>query len=407
MEKGRRSYASCARTFGLGLALVAAVAAVVAGLLQRTVWWAGYDVGNCRGCSPEIDWAATKSRRVGAADARTFDDDGVVVLRNALPAAYVAELAAECDRLSNTFMTSVLSRLVLVFYLRYEHRVDTRSAVMRDWAVHGPMGAWAAEMLGAESVRLYNAEIIFHKGKDSPTCRPAWHRDTVSSPFSSAVRAVTFNVYLEDIAARGPHGDGLIYERGSHRDLSAPPKESDLVEPAVAVGDILAHDPNTYHTTSGEGCWKRRSLQFRYVAAEMAGMPTRFAFGPNRMPHGPVPWTLAHSPGLAPHGLRDGDVLGGAWYPLVHPAPLPEEHAPAPGGPWALSALLRIAGESDALARNGSGGLPAPGFFGFDGTVEEPDDWAFVQLPDAPIKMLYHKRGQGFKALAAAQEESA
>ena len=404
MESKGHSYSSCARAVGLGLAVVSAAAGVGAAVLQRTVWWAGYDLGNCRGCAPSIDWSAEKSRRVGAADARTFDDDGVVVLRRAVPAAYVAALAAECDTLSNTFMTSVLTRLVLPFYLRYEHRVDTRSAVVRDWAVQGPMGAWAAEMLGAQHVRLYNAELIFHRGENS--CRKAWHRDTVAAPFSPAARAVTFNVYLEDIAARGPHGDGLVYERGSHRDLSAPPAESDLVEPAVAVGDILAHDPNTYHTTSGEGCWRRRSLQFRYVAAETAGEPTRFHFGPNRMPHGPVPWTLAHAPGIAPHGLSDGDVLAGPWYPLVHPAPLPEEHVPAPGSPWSISKLLGVAGEADALARNGSGGLPGPGFLSFDGAVEDPEEWAFVKLPDAPIEMLFHKRGQGFKALAAAREES-
>lgn len=58
--------------------------------------------------------------------------------------------------------------------------------------------------------------MIFHKGDESPTCRPAWHRDTVAAPFSPKARAVTFNVYLEAIGPDGPHGDGLIYERGSH-----------------------------------------------------------------------------------------------------------------------------------------------------------------------------------------------
>lgn len=51
------------------------------------------------------------------------------------------------------------------------------------------------------------------------------HRDTVAAPFSPAMRAVTFNVYLEDISARGPHGDGLIYERGSHKQLHTPPSQ--------------------------------------------------------------------------------------------------------------------------------------------------------------------------------------
>ena len=51
-------------------------------------------------------------------------------------------------------MTSVLARLVLPFYLRYEHRLDTRSSLIRDWAIHGPLGKWAAELLRAPSVRL-------------------------------------------------------------------------------------------------------------------------------------------------------------------------------------------------------------------------------------------------------------
>mmetsp|Transcript_35891 Transcript_35891/g.99207 ORF Transcript_35891/g.99207 Transcript_35891/m.99207 type:complete len:306 (+) Transcript_35891:392-1309(+) len=299
-------------------------------------------------------------------------------------------------------MTSVLSAIVLPFYLRYEHRLDTRSELVRDWAVHGPLGKWAAELMGAETARLYNAELIFHKGADSPTCRPAWHRDTVAAPFAPSVRAVTFNVYLEPIASKGPNGDGLVYERGSHRNLGAPPRRSDIVGPAVFVGDLLAHDPNTYHTTSGNGCWRRRSLQFRYVAGEGSrGEPTRFAFGPNRMPHGPVPWTLAHAPGVAPHGLRDGDVLGGPWYPRVHPSPIAAEHAPAPGRPWGLGGLLAVAGDADKIARNGTGGLPERGFFGFDGPVHDPKDWAFVKMPDAPIEMLYHKRGFGYKTFLA------
>jgi len=389
-----------ARACGKGTAVVALLLAVGAALVQRTVWWAGYDLRNCPGCVPAIDWSAEVARKVGEKERRRYVSDGVVVLRDALSARKVAQLAQECDRLSNTFMTSVLAAAVLPFYLRYEHRLDTRSALIRDWAVHGPLGAWAAQLLSAKTVRLYNAELIFHKGADSPTCRPAWHRDTVAAPFSPAVRAVTFNVYLEDISARGPHGDGLIYERGSHKQLHTPPSRSRLAEPSVRSGDILAHDPNTYHTTSGNGCWRRRSLQFRYVAgAAPSGEPTAFDFGPNRLPHGPVPWTLAHAPGIAPHGLQNGDVLAGPWYPRVYPSALAEEHVPLPGAPWSLSALLAVAGEAEKAARNGTGGLPQPGFFGFDGPVRRATDWAFVKIPDAPIEMLYHRRGQGYKAI--------
>jgi hypothetical protein len=33
--------------------------------------------------------------------------------------------------------------------------------------------------------------------------------------------------------------------------------------------------------------------------------------------------------------------------------------------------------------------------------VHDPKDWAFVKMPDAPIEMLYHKRGFGYKTFLA------
>jgi len=152
-----------------------------------------------------------------------------------------------------------------------------------------------------------------------------------------------------------------------------------------------------YHTTSGVGCWRRRSLQFRYVEDGVS-----FAHGPRRLPHGPVPWTLAHAPGIAPHGLADGDKLAGPWYPRVHPAPLPEEHVGVPGPAWSRGALLSLAGQAEEIAQNNGTGVPPHNFLAFDGPVRRPKEWAFVELPDAPVKVLYHKRGEGYKAAMAA-----
>ena len=150
------------RSASLVAGLVALVAVGVP-LLQSTVWWKGYALSNCKGCRPVVDWSAEREAKVSASSRRRFDKDGVVVLRGVLDQAKVSDLAAECDRLSNTLMTSVIVRFILPFYLRYEHRLDTRSEVLRDWAVHSPLGAWAARLLGAKSVRLYNMELIFHK----------------------------------------------------------------------------------------------------------------------------------------------------------------------------------------------------------------------------------------------------
>jgi len=53
-----------------------------------------------------------------------------------------------------------------------------------------------------------------------------------------------------------------------------------------------------------------------------------------------------------------------------------------------------------AGAHRGGAGAAQPGFvFGFDGPVRRATDWAFVKIPDAPIEMLYHRRGQGYTAI--------
>lgn len=172
----------------------------------------------------------------------------------------VETLAKEVDNLTNTFMTDVIARFLLRHYYRYEHRLDTHSELVRDWAIHGPLGKWAAELLGVESVRLYNAEKIYHAG--SP-CQPAWHRDTVAAPFLPHRKSITFNIYLDGISG---DSDALIFIKKSHTDLTRPPTSVDketnneLSELTIRVGDVLAHDPRIYHTPSGKGCWHRRSL---------------------------------------------------------------------------------------------------------------------------------------------------
>jgi len=225
------------------VAVIAGLAVLVAAtpsFVGRTIWWAGYDLRNCPGCQPRIDWTAESGTRVTSRRS-TFKRDGVVVLPQVLNPSKVADLAAACDKIPNTFMTDVIARFLLRFYLRYEHRLDTRDEHLRDWAVHGPLGAWAAQLLGVHAVRLYNAELIFHRGEDSPTCKAAWHRDTLAAPFAPGPKAITFNVYLEDISAEG---DGLIYQKGSHRRLDAPLSRPTILRPRVRVGDVLAHDPN-------------------------------------------------------------------------------------------------------------------------------------------------------------------
>jgi hypothetical protein len=408
----RQSMVSFSRMTVISAAIVTAISIGIA-WLQRTTWWAGYNLDNCLGCQPIVNWSAELEVDrivVDAARYEQYQRDGVILLPGVISPNKVNDLAEEVDALPDTFMSHILANTLLPQYLSYEHRIDTRSELVRDWAVHGPLGTWAAQLMGAKEVRLYNAEKIYHRGFP---CRPAWHRDTIAAPFPTEAKSITINIYLDEISGGS---DVLIYMPGSHHNITHPPKNVEHAwEPHIHIGDVLAHDPRIYHTPSGKGCWPRRSLQFRYVES-----PTTFSFAPNRFPHGPVPWTFAHAAGVAPHGLTDGDALQGPWYPRVVPSPLASEHVPLPKGPWSLWAMLGVAKEAqDIIQRLGIVGTKDShcnttlqpdnnnnntdghnhknnkefAYFGFDGPIIHCQDWELVQ------QLPLHKDGQMFHTM--------
>ena len=133
--------------------------------------------------------------------------------------------------------------------------------------------------MNVKEARLYNCEKIFSAGTENPMgCSTAWHRDTVAAPFLTTAKSITIKVYLDDIGVDKPCGDALIYVKGLHNNLHSPPPDvtRNLFELNLKVGDILAHAPYIYHTSSGQGCWNCGSLQFGYVEA-----PMMFTFEPN------------------------------------------------------------------------------------------------------------------------------
>jgi len=360
--------------------------------LQRTVWWAMYDFRNCEWCQPRIDWQSSSRAAVTEVEKDEFDNDGVTVLKSAvLDTALITELGKECDRLPNTFLSNVIANFILKFYLRYEHRLETRSEQIRDWAMHGPFAKWAAQLLNTSEVRLYNTELIFHRGDQSPSCQPAWHRDSVAAPFDPEVTpSAVFNIYLHDIDAEH---DGLVYVRGSHKDPTTMPETIDIIEPRIAVGDVLVHAANSYHTTSGRGCFNRRSLQFRYFAGGAT-----FSHGPSRQA-GPIPWTFAHAVGIAPHGLNLGDALEGKWYPQVYPKLIEDEQGRVPDGQaWGLLKLGSFIKESTSLM-NGTAGKPAVGAIVMDGVVRDPEDWEWKPFGNSSVMLPQMKKAAHVKKI--------
>ena len=88
---------------------------------------------------------------------------------------------------------------------------------------------------------------------------------------------------------------------------------------------------------------------------------------------------------------------------IGHGTPRPEEHVPLTHK-WSqgLGAILGLAAEAEANARemlNASSATTGP-FYGFDGPVAEPSEWAFVKVPPG-VEMMYHTAGEGYKKAVA------
>ena len=66
-------------------------------------------------------------------------------------------------------------------------------------------------------------------------------------------------------------------------------------------------------------------------------------------------------------------------------------------------AILGLAAEAEKDARdllNASSATTKGPFYGFDGPVAEPSEWAFVKVPPG-VEMMYHTAGEGYKKAVA------
>ena len=52
-----------------------------------------------------------------------------------------------------------------------------------------------------------------------------------------------------------------------------------------------------------------------------------------------------------------------------------------------------------SISLNASSATTGP-FYGFDGPVAEPSEWAFVKVPPG-VEMMYHTAGEGYKKAVA------
>lgn len=365
----------CLKVCGLG----AALAAIAFYLVFTSVWWYSFDPMNGADFWPVIDWSTVRIQPTTAKQVSQFREEGALQLKAYFNPDFVRSLDPEIASIeaTRTFINDVYRPNVLPFYGYYGHYVHTVNPVLYDWATRGPFAELAQRLIGSDTVRLYNVELIVRSVEG---CKEQWHRDSLAAP-SAEARTAIINVYLQDIDDKS---DGLIFCRGSHKDTETSERSydmrSDVIRHNVTVGDIVIHNGDVLHTTSGVGCFPRKSLQFRYIDGGAT-----FAFDGYRIPS---VWSWVHLGGWVGHGLSNGDPLTGSWYPQVFPPSSPDlEPTNRPitmGSFWAiveaftgLSKRLPTVDQLADMSKDQQEQImqELKGFGGFEGFIKHPELW--------------------------------
>ncbi|KAJ8598323.1 hypothetical protein CTAYLR_007554 [Chrysophaeum taylorii] len=136
------------------------------------------------------------------------------------------------------------------------------------------LAATAADLLGADELRLYQSCVFWKRAGDAST---NWHSDLVTSPLDSN-HFVTAWLPLVDVPVSRDGGTGLLYAEGSHRDLALCVWYGDDVDASerydladhgrLEIGDASWHHGWTLHSAAPNPRDQRDRLAFAvsYVA---------------------------------------------------------------------------------------------------------------------------------------------
>jgi hypothetical protein len=146
------------------------------------------------------------------------------------------------------------------------------------------LGRLAAELLGVDSVRLYQDSAFWKRPGDGPT---PWHTDLKMTPIDTN-DFVTFFIPLRALPA-SRLAPTLRFATGSHRDVAAAfwfdvrtnssldlsSRYTEENHGALALGDATAHHGWTLHSSPGvpAGSRGRLALSVSYVATAARVLP--------------------------------------------------------------------------------------------------------------------------------------
>jgi len=156
---------------------------------------------------------------------RQFHEDGYVILREALPLAWVKSLqqAVDDEMTSYSFsrlFTNQLFQLALYGSPSkgpYEYRGINRwksNDAVRDFAFHSPAPRVAQQAMGSSTVQIME-DLIFVKGPKQGAMSTGWHRDTnYPVPVATEHQMSTW-IPLDDVPLH--EQSGVQFLAGSHR----------------------------------------------------------------------------------------------------------------------------------------------------------------------------------------------
>jgi len=192
---------------------------------------------------------------------RAFDDDGFLVVRNALDAATVARLVDAGDRLAESFF----KKPELLDRPEYNH-LDLRPGLLRedalfDLVTNAPTVSLVVQLL-SPNIHLHSTALIYKRPEspDAPPFRRGWHRD-IRIPKDlghQALPLVGIKICYSLTDFHQPDCGMTLLARGSHlktEPLAIPKGEVDPTDVEVCdvrlnAGDALLFENRIFHTAA-------------------------------------------------------------------------------------------------------------------------------------------------------------
>ncbi|WP_111656234.1 phytanoyl-CoA dioxygenase family protein [Isoalcanivorax indicus] len=278
-----------------------------------------------------MTFVAPPRRALTAEEIRTYQEDGVIMLKQALDPNWMAmvEAGIEEARRKSSLLGRFMSRKVDGYQM--DIFLWKRIDILRDLIYYSPCAELARQLMESEEVRFfYDQMFVKEPGTDAPT---PWHQDLSFWPIRGE-QICSFWIPCDPV---NRENSGLLYVKGSHRwpqrfkaispdyvasiidddmedipDINANPDQYDLIDWDMEPGDILAFHPLTLHGSYGNASRerRRRALALRWTGDDVVYTPSS-----KRMP---IHYTHASVP---------GGPLRGAAFPRILPTPDPAERA--------------------------------------------------------------------------------